>query len=108
MKQSKLPGIYIFIVITKCNYKVISRCKYLYNRLNKSGIINQEYDHTKTIWNKFKIQNYLKAYTRLCNATNVLMLSGIFENCRDERLETYINQMYLGILQHLDCLGIRF
>lgn len=40
-------------------------------------IKNAEYEHTKNVWNNFKIK-YIERYARLYNETDVIILAGIF------------------------------
>ena len=52
--------------------------KEFYSKLNLSEINNSEYEHTRKVWDKFKLKN-LWEYHDLYLKTDVLLLSNVFE-----------------------------
>ena len=53
-----------------------------YYNLYGGDISDEDYQHAQTVWKEFNIKT-IKDYNKLYNMSDVLMLSGIFENFRD-------------------------
>ena len=59
-----------------------------FSKLNDSGISDEDYSHTKNIWEKFNCKNigeYCDLYCRI----DVLFLADVFENFRNTCLKQY-------------------
>ena len=59
-----------------------------YSRLNEEGIIDEDYERVKKIWNVFGMKT-LQDYHDLYNVTDVLLLADVFENFRNVCMENY-------------------
>ena len=56
--------------------------------LNDSGITEEDYQHAKNVWKTFKMKT-MRDYHDLYLKSDVLLLSGVFENFRDVCLDNY-------------------
>ena len=54
-----------------------------YSRLSGEGISDENYAHTRKVWETFEIKN-LEDYHNLYNRLDVLLLADVFENFRDK------------------------
>ena len=66
----------------------LPRIEEFYSRLNMSGISDDDYEHTKKVWEEFDIRN-LGEYHNLYLKTDVILLSNVFEKFRDVCLGNY-------------------
>lgn len=66
----------------------LQECKDFYSTLTESNIENEEYKHATDVWNHFKSKT-LGDYSDLYLKIDVLLLTDVFENCRDLCLTTY-------------------
>ena len=57
-------------------------------RLNDEGISDEDYEHTRKVWETFEIKN-LEDYHNLFNRVDVLLLADVFENFRDICVKNY-------------------
>lgn len=61
--------------------------EHFYNKLNDCNITDNEYEHAENVWNSFNCQN-LGEYSDLYLKTDVLLLTDVFENFREQCLLT--------------------
>ena len=59
-----------------------------YSKLNMSGINNEDYQHARNVWNKFKLKN-MGDYHDLYLETDVILLANVFESFRKVCIENY-------------------
>ena len=59
-----------------------------YNRLNDSYISDEDYNHARTVWEKFGLKN-MGEYHNLYLKSDVLLLADVFEEFRSVCLENY-------------------
>ena len=59
-----------------------------YSKLNDSHITDDEYEHAKRVWEFFNCQTF-KDYHELYLATDVLLLTDVFQSFRRQSLESY-------------------
>ena len=59
-----------------------------YNELAKTHISDQDYERAKTVWSNFNIRDLGESHD-LYLATDVLLLTDVFENVRDMCLDYY-------------------
>ena len=59
-----------------------------YSRLNDVGISDENYAHTRKVWETFEMKN-LEEYHNLYNRVDVLLLADVFENFRDICIKNY-------------------
>ena len=64
-----------------------------YSELNNEGITDKDYAHEQKVWNVFKIKNRGE-YHDLYVQSDILLLSGVFENFRDKCIEIYQLEIY--------------
>jgi len=60
----------------------------LYSRLKGEGITDEDYKHTKEVWDEFQMKT-VREYHELYNKTDVLLLADVFENFRYVCLKNY-------------------
>ena len=59
-----------------------------YSNLNDEGISDEDYAHTKKVWETFEMKN-LKDYHNLYNQVDILLLADVFENFREICIKNY-------------------
>ena len=59
-----------------------------YSKLTGEDITDEDYQHAYTVWKEFNIES-MKAYHKLYNLSDVLLLSDIFENFRSICMNHY-------------------
>eukprot|EP00795_Rhopilema_esculentum_P004826 gene4826-21150_t len=59
-----------------------------YSKLNDTNITDDEYEHAKRVWEFFNCQTF-KDYHELYLATDVLLLTDVFQSFRRQSLESY-------------------
>ncbi|XP_023212539.1 uncharacterized protein LOC111615349, partial [Centruroides sculpturatus] len=62
--------------------------KYFYNELSGENISDDDYDHAKLVWKKFRCKNF-KDYLKLYQYVDTLLLADIFQNFRKLSLKYY-------------------
>ena len=70
------------------NETTIPHKEAFYSKLNLVGITDEDYNHTKKVWNVFEIRN-LGEYHDLYAQSDTLMLADGFENFRDKCINIY-------------------
>ena len=60
----------------------------VYSKLTGEGITDEDYKHAETVWKEFIIES-MKDYHNLYNLSDVLLLTDIFENCRNFCMNHY-------------------
>ena len=59
-----------------------------YSLLNDSYVSNGDYEHAKTVWREFNVENSGE-YSDLYLKDDVLLLADIFENFRNNGIKAY-------------------
>lgn len=62
--------------------------KHFFNHMTLSHITNEDYNHAKLVWDRFKCKD-LAEYSDLYLRTDVLLLCDVFENFRNVCLDNY-------------------
>ena len=72
----------------KLDEKQLPPIEEFYSHLNEEGISEDDYEHAKTVWKKFKIKS-MRDYHDLYLESDVLLLADVFENFRNVCLKNY-------------------
>ena len=72
----------------KCEETELPPKEAFYSRLYDEHITDEDYERAKKVWEHFNIQS-LGEYHDLYLKTDVLLLTDVFENFRDMRIEYY-------------------
>ena len=62
--------------------------KAFYSKLSGKGITEEDYKHALNVWNVFNMKTF-KDYHELYNETDVLLMTDVFENFRNNNLKIY-------------------
>jgi len=90
----------------KLNETALPPKEKFYNTLNETHISNNDYEHAKTVWNRFNC-NTLGEYSDWYLKVDVMLLADCFENFRDLCLKTYgldPNFYYTAPGMSFDCM----
>ncbi|XP_008188430.1 uncharacterized protein LOC103310830 [Acyrthosiphon pisum] len=80
--------------------------EHFYNSLTEEHILNEHYDHSMEVWNRFNC-NTLGQYSDVYLKVDVMLLVDIFENFRELCLETYgldANYYFTAPGMSFDCM----
>ena len=74
--------------LSKLDEKQLPPIEEFYSHLTEEGISEDDYEHAKTVWKKFKLKS-MRGYHDLYLESDVLLLADVFENFRNVCLRNY-------------------
>ena len=66
----------------------LPRMDKFYSKLNMSGVSDKEYEHSRKVWDEFRIKN-MGEYHDLYVKTDVILLANVFESFRSVCMKNY-------------------